>query len=396
VELKRQLEADRKPLHMRLAIRTVSQHLREAGNRLTGGGLRSLASRQLKCLRAAGDRITGGGLRALARRLLLTFLRRAMSQSFLKAVGGSALQPFPKLSAHLYRLATAPAAVTAESGPPDLRDAPLINSLYKAAFGRSIEEATLATFARELQSGKSLQVLAESLATSPEFRQRHGTSEEVDIKHISALYYNAVGREPSLDVLAFWLAEGEKGATRAKVLAGVAVSAVSESACLPENGSDYGRWVATFDTISNTDRAVIRAHIPGLAFRPLISVILPIGTASEVALRRSLNSVVAQLYPYWELCIIVDTAAELSVIATIGDWVARDPRVKLTHLTTLESVATATNAALQSAIGEFVTFLRAGDQLSETALYEVAFELGAHEGTNIVYSDHDQIARAAI
>jgi O-antigen biosynthesis protein len=214
----------------------------------------------------------------------------------------------------------------------------------------------------------------------------------VDVKYISALYYNTHGREPSLDVLALWLAEREKGATRAKVLAEIAGSAVSESAYLPENGSDYARWVATFDTISNTDRAAIRAHIAGLAFRPLISVILPIGTASEVALQRSLNSVVAQLYPYWELCIIVDAAAEPGVITTIDDWAARDARVKLTHLTTIENIATATNAALQSAIGEFVTFLRAGDKLSETALYEVAFELGAHEGTDIVYSDHDQVA----
>src|SRR4029077_3277802 len=131
-------------------------------------------------------------------------------------------------------------------------------------------------------------------------RQTHGASEGVDIKYISDLYYNKLGREPNLDVLAFWLAEGEKGATRAKVLAGVAGSAVSESACLPENGADYGRSVAAFDTISNIDRAVIRAHIPGLPFRPLISVTLPVGTASEANLRRSFNSVVAQLYPFWE------------------------------------------------------------------------------------------------
>jgi hypothetical protein len=72
--------------------------------------------------------------------------------------------------------------------------------------------------------------------------------------------------------------------------------------------------------------------------------------------------------------------------------VALDPRVKLTRLATPESIAAASNAALQSTIGEFVTFLRAGDKLSETALYEVALELGAREGADIVYSDHDQIA----
>jgi hypothetical protein len=71
--------------------------LRSLGDRQTGGGLRSLANRRLKGLRAAANRITGGGLRALARRLFSRSLRRAMSHSFLKAVGRSPLQPFPKL-----------------------------------------------------------------------------------------------------------------------------------------------------------------------------------------------------------------------------------------------------------------------------------------------------------
>src|SRR4029077_7880400 len=108
VELKRHPKAGRKPLRIRLTLQTGLEHLREAGNRITGGGLRSLSNRRLKRLRTAADRITGGGLRALAKRLLSTSLRRAISHYFLRALGRSALQPFPKLSAHLYRLATVP------------------------------------------------------------------------------------------------------------------------------------------------------------------------------------------------------------------------------------------------------------------------------------------------
>src|SRR5215469_16563677 len=124
LEPNRHLNAGRKPLRMRLAIQTGLNHLRGAGNRLTGGGLRALATR-----------------------LLSTFLRRAMSHSFLKAVGRSSLQPFPKLSAHLYRLATGPDAVAAKS---------LVNSFYKAAFGHAAEEAALAAWVRELRSGMSV------------------------------------------------------------------------------------------------------------------------------------------------------------------------------------------------------------------------------------------------
>jgi FkbM family methyltransferase len=72
--------------------------------------LKLAAHRQgpLTRLREAGDRITGGGLRALTKRTLKKTVRTAMSNRFLKALGNGALRPFPTLSTRLYRLATAP------------------------------------------------------------------------------------------------------------------------------------------------------------------------------------------------------------------------------------------------------------------------------------------------
>ena len=396
VELKRQLRAGSKPIHMRSAIQIGLDHLREAGNRVTGGGLRSLANRQLRRLRTAGDRIAGGGLRALARRLLSTSLRRAMSHSFLRALGRSALQPFPKLSANLYRLATVPDAVAAKSSSLlEFRDAPsVVNSLYKAAFGGVAEEAGSAAWVRELRSGMSSEVLAEHFVRLAEFQQRHGSSEAVDIHYITALYRDGLGRPPKLEDLAFWLTKGEKGATRAKVLAGIAGSEEALARALspaPEAGMDYSRWVAAFDSLTDADRAAIRIHIAGLPFRPIISVIMPVGTTSEVAFRESLNSVGAQLYPFWELCVPVDVVRDPHLRTILRDWSARDPRIRMIEANSVESVATAANAALSLATGEFVAFLRAGDILSEDALYEVAFALGGDGWPDIVYSDHDQL-----
>src|SRR6516164_242823 len=252
LEPNRHLNAGRKPPRMRLAIQTGLNHLREASNHLTGGGLR-----------------------ALAIRLLSTFLRRAISHSFLKAVGRNSLQPFPKLSARLYRLATVPDAIAAKS---------LVNSFYKAAFGHAAEEAGLAAWVRELRSGMSVEVLAEHFVRLADFQQRHGSSEEVDINYVTALYRDGLGRPPKLEELAFWLAKAEKEATRAKVLAGIDGSDEALArALLPatETGMDYGRWIVAFDTITNADRAAIRTHIAGLPFCPVFSVIMAIGATSE-------------------------------------------------------------------------------------------------------------------
>jgi GT2 family glycosyltransferase len=240
----------------------------------------------------------------------------------------------------------------------------------------------------------SVEALADRFVRSAEFRQRHGPSEEVDIHYITALYRDGLGRPPKLEELALCLAKAENGATRAKVLAGIASSDEAVARALlpaPETGMDYGRWVVAFDTITDADRAAIRAHIAGLPFRPVISVITPIGTTSEVALRESVKSVGAQLYPFWELCVTVDLVADPHVRAILRDWTARDPRIRMTELDSVESVATAANEALSLATGEFVAFLRAGDILSEDALYEVAFALGGDGWPDIVYSDHDQL-----
>jgi hypothetical protein len=59
-------------------------------------------------LREAGNRLTGGGLRNLVKRLTQKSLRWAMNQPVLKAIGRSLLRPFPGLSARLCYLASGP------------------------------------------------------------------------------------------------------------------------------------------------------------------------------------------------------------------------------------------------------------------------------------------------
>jgi GT2 family glycosyltransferase len=157
-----------------------------------------------------------------------------------------------------------------------------------------------------------------------------------------------------------------------------------------DSRSAYSRWVAVNDTISNPDRVAILAHIAGLPFRPLISVIIPTGKASESSLRESFSSVVSQLYPHWELCIVLDTTGESRWHAILRERSTIDSRVRVFRLGTDES-ATATNAALNLARGEFVAFLAGGDILAEHALYEVAIELGGSSSADIVYTDHDQM-----
>jgi GT2 family glycosyltransferase len=375
--------------------------LRELGDRLTGGGIRAQLHRLLSRSRHLGDRLTGAGLRSLSKRVVTNSLRSAMVQPFLKALGHGVLQPFPSFSAWLYRLATDPdrlataVSASASGSPPQVSDhSLLVNSLYESAFGHPADGSSLAYWVHELESGTSVESAAEQLVRSTEFQTRHGSSEEVDINYLRTIYRDGLRCRPDLDGMALWLAKGKNGATRAKVLTAVAKRAEALERILlamPDGQATYRRWVAVNDSLGNADRAAIRAHIAGLPFRPLISVVMPLSKTSEAAFCESFNSVITQLYPYWELCLAIDPFAVPLLSAILRDWTTQDFRIKVTKPNKVESAATSTNAALSLATGEFVTFIRAGNILAEHALYEFAFALGGDDRPDIVYSDHDHV-----
>jgi hypothetical protein len=149
-----------------------------------------------------------------------------MNQPFLKALGRTVLQPFPSLATRLYALATAPDTLQTQSTSLSLvQDSSLlVHSFYKIAFGRWADPQDLAHCIHQLKSGVSPERLAEELVGSAEFRARHGSSERVDTDYVTALYRDGLGRLPDPEGPGNWLAEGEKRATRGKVLAGLAGS----------------------------------------------------------------------------------------------------------------------------------------------------------------------------
>ncbi|MBV8135529.1 MAG: DUF4214 domain-containing protein, partial [Deltaproteobacteria bacterium] len=135
----------------------------------------------------------------------------------MKALGSGLLRALRRVSHRLRRLAAT----------PDIAHWLLIHSLYKGALGRVVDPELLATRIYQLQSGVSAQGLAEELVASAEFQARHGSSQKVDTEYLTALYRDGLGRQPDPEELAHWLAEGAKGATRAKLL--VAFSASDEA-----------------------------------------------------------------------------------------------------------------------------------------------------------------------
>ena len=155
-------------------------------------------------------------------------------------------------------------------------------------------------------------------------------------------------------------------------------------------GVSYPEWAAA-RRLTAVDRSQIQDHIQRLAFRPRISILLPVYNSRPVWLRACLDSVLAQLYPSWELCIADDCSTRQAVRAILQEYAGRDARIKLVQRAETGNVSAATNSALALATGDFVAFLDHDDTLCEHALYLAAAWLNEHPETDLIYSDEDRI-----
>ncbi|MDQ3288178.1 MAG: glycosyltransferase family 2 protein [Pseudomonadota bacterium] len=154
---------------------------------------------------------------------------------------------------------------------------------------------------------------------------------------------------------------------------------------------DYGNWVRLYDTLLDGDRRLLEARTRGLEAGPLISVLLPVYETPEVWLKRCIDSVRAQAYPKWELCVVDDASPSPHVLRILHAYARRDPRIKVMRRDENGHIARASNSALQMAQGSYIGLLDHDDELRPHALLEMADAIAKHPGVGLLYSDEDKI-----
>ena len=158
-----------------------------------------------------------------------------------------------------------------------------------------------------------------------------------------------------------------------------------------EAGYEYTQWVEKYDKLTDSDRAEIRRQVDKLNYKPLISVIMPAFNTPEAWLRRAIDSVRAQLYPNWELCIADDASADPDVRRVLREYQAGDARIKVVLREARGHISAASNSALEIAAGDFIALVDHDDEICEHALYMVAAELNAYADADLIYTDEDKI-----
>lgn len=152
----------------------------------------------------------------------------------------------------------------------------------------------------------------------------------------------------------------------------------------------YNKWLQT-NFPDYIEISKLRKIEKSFKYRPLISVIVPTYNTPPDFLRECLDSVIAQVYENWELCIVDDASTEEYVREIIGEYVASDPRIKAKYLKKNLHIAGASNKAIEMASGDFIALFDHDDLLWPNALFEVAKALNADKTLDFIYTDEDKI-----
>ena len=121
---------------------------------------------------------------------------------------------------------------------------------------------------------------------------------------------------------------------------------------------------------------------------PVISVLVPVYNTPVDWLRPMVESVQAQWYPHWELCLVDDHSDREETLAYLETL--EDPRIRIRRLPENRHIAGASEAALGLATGEYVALLDHDDELTPDALYRV-WEAIDTQQADFIYSDEDKI-----
>lgn len=150
----------------------------------------------------------------------------------------------------------------------------------------------------------------------------------------------------------------------------------------------YEKW---WDAHDDPDPAAIDDRLRSLDHRPTISLLVPVYNTDPTTLETTIQSVIAQHYPFWELCAVDDASDRTDTVDTLAGLAALDSRIRIRRLGTNGGIVAASNAALEMASGDLVALLDHDDLLAPEALLEVASMFDRDGELDYVYSDEDKL-----
>jgi glycosyltransferase involved in cell wall biosynthesis len=121
------------------------------------------------------------------------------------------------------------------------------------------------------------------------------------------------------------------------------------------------------------------------------SILMPTYRTNPAWLKRTVESVLSQSYPNWELCVVDDASDSPAIRSLLDTYAHNDARIKVVYLSQNRHISHASNTALEMASGDYVVLLDHDDLLAPQALTRLAELIQDDPGADVIYSDEDKV-----
>ncbi len=157
-----------------------------------------------------------------------------------------------------------------------------------------------------------------------------------------------------------------------------------------DNDYEYAEW---YELTKPTDEELADQREAEFAYRPLLSIVIPACRPVEKYFREMLDSILAQTYPDWEVCVADGSPkGEGAVVEKVlSEYEKKDGRFHHIDLGENLGIAQNTNEAMKLAKGDYIILADHDDTLPPNALYEVAAAINMHPQADVIYSDEDKL-----
>ncbi len=151
----------------------------------------------------------------------------------------------------------------------------------------------------------------------------------------------------------------------------------------------YEKWRGIHETtLAQSD---VESLLAGMETKPVFSIIVPVYNVDQIWLEAMVESVIAQQYPHWQLCIVDDGSSAAHIRPVLVAFSEKDSRINIDFNSRNVGIAETSNAALKLADGDYIGLLDHDDCLSDHALLENALAINQNPTLDLIYSDEDKI-----
>ena len=154
---------------------------------------------------------------------------------------------------------------------------------------------------------------------------------------------------------------------------------------------DYSHWIAQNAKPTPADYARMTAMAADFTIRPRFSFVMPTYNTPPDLLRECVDSLLAQTYADFEICIADDSSPAPHVVEILEDYVAKDSRLRFIARAFNGHISAASNSALELATGDYVVLVDHDDLLPDYALFVLAYYINRYPAADILYSDEDKV-----